>query len=349
MRPSGRPLLTSVYQIAGIRLHAEFPMPGLRPVGDALSPAPPGNLAAGVSEMNGPAGDFNNVHHFPLAAHGIGGCPDVLLFKTEEDFGDRCSLVWQWRGRYNMALSQLKNGWLYGTPLHGAVAMAGAGDELLWYPGDAGHDAAQAFLTRRVLPRVANFHGLNAYHSAAVCNATCSVLLLGESGAGKSTLAVAISQKPGWNLLCEDISVVSNDSPPVVFPGPAGCGLWPDSCRGLGLPAGDCHEMEYYDGKCWYGEAHPDYLSSKTLAGLVFLRREPDIPGPVLEPLSQSAVLASLVNKTIMWNPDRLDRRAMLRAAAHLTRRTPAFLLRYRGGYENLPEVGDKLCEAFAA
>ncbi len=61
-------------------------------------------------------------------------------------------------------------------------------------------------------------------HAAAVAYDGCAALLPGPSGAGKSSLAVAMSQRPGWEFLGDEIIGLTRDGRVIPCPLPARLG-----------------------------------------------------------------------------------------------------------------------------
>src|SRR5262249_6557111 len=140
-------------------------------------------------------------------------------------------------------------------------------------PDPARIPALANILLRRLLPRVSVLHGRLPVHAASLADGGGAILLFGGSGAGKSALTAALTQAFGWNVLSDDLSILSSAKQPTVWSTARGVSLWPESRKELMLPDADCHPVHDYDGKIWYAPPPRSTMARQPLNAIVFLSR----------------------------------------------------------------------------
>lgn len=82
--------------------------------------------------------------------------------------------------------------------------------------------------------------GLLPLHVSAVKAPTGVWAFTGESGEGKSTLAGFLKRRFGWELVSDDVSVISPElASPLIYPGPRKLKLWKDALAHLCFSEGE--------------------------------------------------------------------------------------------------------------
>jgi hypothetical protein len=228
----------------GLDLRSSFPLPGLRPGGEAGLPVLRLDLVPGQeldkhwsgarsrSDWRGRLGDGAELR----ITHGRAG---DLLF----GYGAAATFLLDSAAR---------------TMLCSAVEP----DSLSW----------QRALISRVLPLVAIAHGYEALHAAALQTEAGVVAVVGTSGAGKSTLAAELVRR-GHRLVADDVLVFGRSAGRVAaFPGSPHLSI--DLDRG---PVPGAKVMGELGGKLWTVVDHPAEEPAAVAATVLLQRGE----GPV--------------------------------------------------------------------
>jgi hypothetical protein len=257
-------------------------------------------------------------------------------------------VVYRWPGRYKLTLSALSAGWLLTTCAHGAAVVSADGRSIVCYPDAAASPDWPDVLVRRILPRLAQWHGRIALHAATVSDGRTATILLGPSGAGKSTLAAALRRHVGWRVLSDDISLVDgNAAPPVALPSGAGLCLWPDSLSMLVPSVGDCRIVAGHDDKRWLEDDVEAAEPRRAVSAILVLCAEgaADQHAPIaIHPIAPRDGAMHAGAQMVCFNPSDpvLFARAWA-AVGRLVDAVPTFSLTYPRGYERLAEVATSL------
>ena len=254
-------------------------------------------------------------------------------------------MLFHWGARYGLTLGKHGDDWLFASSFDGVFLINEAQHSLRCFVTDPAGLAWQDVLVRRVLPRLAMLFGAATLHGAAMAKAPGGLVLLGQSGAGKSTLSAALGHA-GWDILSDDISIMSNMSPPMLAPATTGVCVWADSREALDLPIAQCVPMPGYEGKVRYVSGHDVATETVPLRAIVFIDRSERHAAPLLQPLSPAQGLSQAMRQRIRFNPadahDRETRRTFDQLSA-IVRATPCWQLSYPARYDALPQVAEAL------
>lgn len=280
----------------------------------------------------------------PLAS----AAPPIALHLSEGPVPANGPVLFRWPGRYGLTLRRRGSGWVLATThVAAAISADGLSVSCRFTTSTGGPEV----LVRRILPRLAQWHGRIALHAAAVAGDDLAIVLLGASGAGKSTLAAAlcgagcVPERGGgpWRVMSDDISLVDGDATlPVAWPTGAGVCLWPDSLAELVPRPGACPTLAGHDDKRWL-ELAGDPPAPRRVGALVVL-------GP---PAGRAITLdrvaptdaARLVGAQMMsFNPSDVALMARSwRAIGRLVEKVPAFSFSYPRTYQGLAGAASAL------
>src|SRR5262245_11984073 len=257
-------------------------------------------------------------------------------------------VVYRWPGRYKLTLSALDAGWLLTTSAHGAAFISTDGRSIVCYPDSAASPDWPDVLVRRILPRLAQWHGRIALHAATVSDGRTATILLGPSGAGKSTLAAALRQHVGWRVLSDDICLVDGDTvPPVALPTGAGLCLWPDSLSPLVPSVSDCRIVAGHDEKRWLEDNAEAPEPRRAVTAILVLSADgaaDQHAAIAIHPVAPRDAAIYAGAQMMCFNPSDPGLFARSWAAVgRLVDVVPTFSLAYPRGYERLAEVATSL------
>lgn len=256
--------------------------------------------------------------------------------------------MYRWPGRYKLTLSTVGAGWLLTTSAHGATFVSADGRSIICYPDAAASPDWPDVLVRRIIPRLAQWHGRIALHAATVSDGRAATILLGPSGAGKSTLAAALRQHVGWRVLSDDISLVDGDAaPPVALPTGAGLCLWPDSLSTLVPSVSHCRIVAGHDDKRWLEVDVETVEPRRVVSAILVLSAEgaAEEHAPIaIHPVAPRDAAMHAGVQMVCFNPSdpALFARAWA-AVGRLVDAVPTFSLTYARGYAHLAEVATSL------
>lgn len=115
--------------------------------------------------------------------------------------------------------------------------MISNGNEIIVDPVDnAPKETVRLYLLGSALGAILHQRGLLAIHgNGVVVDGEC-IIFAGHSGSGKSTLSAAFAQR-GFLVLSDDVCVldISDEEPPLVYPGIPQIKLWADAAAGLDI------------------------------------------------------------------------------------------------------------------
>jgi hypothetical protein len=251
--------------------------------------------------------------------------------------------LFRWPGLYGLTLATLDEGWLFSTRAHGAAALSADGRTLRCFPDAASSSDWPDVVVRRILPRIAQWHGRVALHASTIADARSAIVLLGPSQAGKSTLAAAMRGR-GWRVLSDDISLFDADRTSAsAFPTTAGVCLWPDSLSAIVGPGVAGRRVAGHAAKQWVGEGHDSPERACPVSALVLLdpRDDGDASLDRVDPAS-AAMCAG--QQMVVFNPnDAVGLSRAWAAIGRLVTAVPMFRCRYRRDYDRLAELVDLL------
>lgn len=257
-------------------------------------------------------------------------------------------VLFRWPGRYGLTLHRRGSGWILATT---HVVAEVSADGLSVSCRFATPTGGPEVLVRRILPRLAQWHGRIALHAAAVADDDMAVVLLGASGAGKSTLAAAMSDagrlptSPAgpWRVVSDDISLVDGDVvPPLAWPTGAGVCLWPDSLGEFVSSPGACPTLAGHDDKRWL-ELVAEPPAPRPVAALVVLSPAAGTGITIdrVAPPDAARLLGALM---MSFNPSDLALMARSwRAIGRLVENVPAFSFSYPRHYQGLAGAASAL------
>ena len=200
-------------------------------------------------------------------------------------------------------------------------------------------------LSRRILPRLTALHGRVPIHAASLAGEDGAILVFGISGAGKSTLTAAMAAA-GWDIMSDDMSILTGVDEPRVWQSAAGVSVWEPSRRGLALPDAACRAIHGYDGKYWYAPPHRERAEPEPVRAMIFLSF--GAPDDTIEwhRLTGPGVVVRAASQMVRFDPTDNDEIAIgLDALSRLVRRVPCYALAYPRAYDALPRT----IEAIAA
>ncbi|MGN6820490.1 MAG: hypothetical protein ACTHJR_17670 [Sphingomonas sp.] len=262
----------------------------------------------------------------------------------------RRPITYAWQGRFRLTIEGGgETGWTIRYRDDVAIGCDSDGASVDCVCSDAAHvPILGEILSRRVLPRLALLHDRFPVHAASLARDDGAVLLFGPSGAGKSTLTAAMAAA-GWDIMSDDMSVLSGADDPHVWQTAPGVSLWEPSRQGLTLSDAEVRPIGGYDGKYWHAPARRARAERVPVRALVFLSRaEPDaamewrrVAGPM------ALVLAA--SQMVRFDPaDNDETTRTLDAFGRLVTRLPCYTLAYPRTFDALPGAIDAIADLLA-
>ncbi len=254
--------------------------------------------------------------------------------------------LFRWPGLYGLTLAAFDGGWLFSTRAHGAASLSADGRTLRCFPDAASSPDWADVVVRRMLPRIAQWHGRVALHASTIADERSAIVLLGRSQTGKSTLAAAMCER-GWRVLSDDISLFDADrTPALAFATTAGVCLWPDSLSAIVGTGATGRRVAGHVSKRWVGEGHDAPQAACRLGALVLL--EPRDGGEAtLDRVDPPAAAMCAGQQMVVFNPNDAGRLSRAWAAlGRLVSAAPMFRCRYARGYDRLPDLAGLLAGA---
>src|SRR5262249_593051 len=150
----------------------------------------------------------------------------------------------------------------------------------------------------------------------------------------------ALTQAFGWNVLSDDMSILSSAKQPTVWSTARGVSLWPESRKELMLPDADCHPVHDYDGKIWYAPPPRSTVPAQPLNSIVFLSRgSPDHRITLHRPAVPTGLVMA-ASQLVRFNPrDRAETARLMADLKTTVEAVPTYVLSYPQGYDTLPRV----------
>jgi hypothetical protein len=220
-----------------------------------------------------------------------------------------------------------------------------------WRRAHASLATVRHLLLDQVMPLVLSGESRLVLHAAAVATPRGAVAFVGPTGSGKSTLATAVAAL-GFPLLCDDCLVVEASADGFLagsfYPGAR---LYPDSVRAVGMTGVPSLSVGRFSSKRRIANSLPFLGDSAPLAGVFML--EGRLRGGAREAmhvtrLSSRDALVALVACT--FHLDVRDRAAVRRGfemQSHLVRATPVSRLSYPWRLSRLEETRDAIVRRF--
>ena len=246
-----------------------------------------------------------------------------------------------WSGRFQLALEgDRTDGWTIRCGDEVAIECDPSGSTLDCTCRDSAVvGKLREILSRRVLPRLAWLHGRLPVHGASLVQRDGAVLMLGWSGAGKSTLTAAMAAA-GWDILSDDMSILSGAEDPHVWQTAPGVSVWEPSRRGLGLPLEACRPIDGYNGKYWYAPPQRRHAAPVPIRAVLFLSSG----GAAVDWARVTGPRAAIMAASQMVRFDPGDRGATAKGLECLTRLVagmPCYTFRQPHSYDMLPSTID--------
>jgi hypothetical protein len=284
-----------------------------------------------------------------MAGPPAGDALTIIVERTERPISGKGPVLFRWPGRYDLTLRAHDRGWMF-TTTHVAAAVSEDAQSVQCH-ADARWPGWSEILVRRVLPRLAQWHGRLALHAATVADGESAIVILGPSGAGKSTLAAALCRFGPWRLLSDDISLLDGAGPPespMAWPSGAGPCLWPDSLTEVVSAPMRSRLLAGHTQKRWVDTdpGAPSAAPGRVVAILVLTRD--DVAATSIRPMAPSEAARWAGALMIAFNP--ADPALVARswaAVGRLVTAVPAFALSYPRRYGALADVTSTLSVRF--
>jgi len=252
----------------------------------------------------------------------------------------RRPIAYAWQGRFRLTIEGSRDtGWTIRRGDDLAIDCDSRGTTLDCVCRDAAYAPILAeILSRRLLPRLSTMHGRRPVHAAVLARGDGAVLLFGLSGAGKSTLTAAMGTN-GWDILSDDMAILSGFEDSHVWQTAPGVSLWEPSRRGLGLSDDDCRLIDGYDGKYWYAPPYQERDTPVPVKAAIFLSHGPD--GAVTwQRVDRASAVVMAASQMVRFNPADNDETARtMEALGRLVSGIPSYTLAYPRTFEALPAV----------
>lgn len=269
------------------------------------------------------------------------GVPDLKITARQGPAPASGKNVYRWSGRYDLALEDCGPSWVVRCGNGPAIEIDKAGRIVCCHHGsDNDLEVLGEILGRRVLPRIAGLHGRLVLHAATVSDGQGAIMLFGGSGAGKSTMTVALARAFDWDILTDDMSVVTDDHRRLAWPTMPGASLWLPSQAGLSLRETDCEPLQAYEGKAWYQAARSQLTAAAPLRAMIFLSTSEDESRVEQRRLADPVTMVMASPQLIVFNPaDDHGVAAMIGRLKPLVEDVPAYVLAYPRTFQALPDV----------
>jgi hypothetical protein len=278
--------MTLSYQIYGLHLRSNRPIPGLTPLPEVKPPDVYVELAGPRSRQIPPT---SRPVWPPAGAHRTPEEEVVTLWKADSADGVYFQLRYQ--------------------------STFGYADFIIRGDGSRVHvtwsDTASVSDIVKLLPAVPlgcvlRLQGITCLHASALTVDEVAIAIVGPKGAGKSTTSAALAQL-GHTIFTDDVvALVDKRHEFLVQPGQLGLKLWPDAAVALygsaeQLPplwsdVGRWGDKRYLD---LTRESRPSTLQPLPLAAIYVLgERSPDLTAPTVSPMSNVEGLIALMANT---------------------------------------------------
>jgi hypothetical protein len=196
---------------------------------------------------------------------------------------------------------------------------------------------------RCVLPMVLQAQGMELLHASAILASDGVYAFCANSGTGKSTLAFALGQR-GYEPWADD-ALGMTVSPPRAgiecHQLPFDIRLWKDSREAFASALPNSPSRRQFDTN------HTGNRESPPLKAIFLLRRESEMKDRnyvLLKRLSIREAFSQLLYHAYCFSlRDMRRKKTMIENYLFLSSRVPVFGLKYRGGFEYLPQVLDQL------
>ena len=267
--------------------------------------------------------------------------PDIKINLTVGAMPPRRPVTHAWQGRFRLTLEGGSGGgWTIRYRDDVAVSCDPGGKTLDCVCRDADQvPILGEILSRRILPRLTSLHGRMPIHAASLAGEDGAILMFGMSGAGKSTLTAAMAAT-GWDIMSDDMSILTDVDDPHVWQTAAGVSVWEPSRRGLALPDAECRAIGGYDGKYWYAPPHRERAEPIAVRAMIFLSF--GTPDDMIEwhRLAGTTVVVQVASQMVRFDPaDNEETARTLDALSRLVRRVPCYALAYPRAYDALPRT----------
>lgn len=178
--------------------------------------------------------------------------------------------------------------------------------------------------------------GLLPLHANAIEIEGRAVAFLGHSGAGKSTMAAWFHDR-GFNVLADDVCVVTTDRQILAWPGIPRLRLWREALEHSGRTA-DGYEMSFDDMDKYNVPTRREGLAAPLPLGAVYLLARAGDEAPSIRPLGGMAAVDALVANTYRggYLPVLGGAGRHLGQCVALARSLPVFEVKRAWGYDAL-------------
>lgn len=273
--------------------------------------------------------------------------PDVTINLTIGAMPPRRQIAHVWQGRFELTLEgRAGAGWTIRHRDDVAIHCDPDGATLDCVCRGVNHvPLLVEILSRRILPRLTEFHGRLPVHAASLALNDGATLMFGASGAGKSTLTAAMAAA-GWDIMSDDMSILTEADDPLVRPRvwqtSAGVSVWDESRRGLALPDAACRAIRGYDGKYWFAPPHRERVDPVPIRAMIFLSFGAPDDAIDWHPLAGAGAVVRAASQMVRFDPSDTEQAARgLDAFGRLVRRVPCYALAYPRKYDALPRTID--------
>jgi hypothetical protein len=265
--------------------------------------------------------------------------------------------IFQWPGRYGLCLWRTQGSWQFTSFQDGSFVVRPDGSTIRCFAADTDLAGSltvarrpvapaglQHVLARRVLPRTGMLHGRIGLHAASVSDGRRAVIILGASHAGKSTLSAALHQHLGWQVLADDISLITPGEHSVCcFRVGTGTCLRADAQARLQISATDSRSIPHQSEKRWCAADSESGPAATVVRAIVVL--SPDGRDRIrLSRLSPARALVDASARQVLFSPpDRTARSAVMNSLARVVERVPAYAFSYPRSFDCLPAVTARL------
>jgi hypothetical protein len=267
--------------------------------------------------------------------------PDIEISLAVGAMPHRRPVTYAWQGRFQLTIEGGGGaGWTIRHRDDVAIDCDATGARIACTCSDPAQIAVLGeILSRRLLPRLASLHGRLPIHAASLADDDGAVLVFGMSGAGKSTLTAAMAAA-GWDIMSDDMSILSGSDDPHVWQTAPGVSLWEPSRRGLDLPDDACRPIGGYDGKYWYVPPHRPRDAPAPVAAANFLSYGAADDAVEWRQVAGATALVMAASQMVRFDPADNDETALrLDGFRRLVERVPCYTLAYPRTIEALPRT----------
>lgn len=196
--------------------------------------------------------------------------------------------------------------------------------------------------------------GLNALHGNTLVHRDRAFAILGPSGAGKSTLTAALMQA-GCRLLSDDLLAIRwAGETAMALPGPQRVKLWGDTLDHLfagwdGLPS----YVTWLEKRAVPADMLGEHCQAESPLRALYVLSPTNADSPVeIRRVHGAHALASLLRNVYMNEYLRRETSVLgrqLEAMGLIAQRLPVYAIAYPHSYDVLPDVANRLVQAFDA